>query len=124
MKIEIQSLAKVYIVIDALDECAEESGVRADLVGALKALPETVNLLVTSRHVASVAQILEGSKRLDVKASGGDVREYIRMRTRREQRLQRHVSMDPLLQRDIIQRVSQNCQGMLVLSVHLLATLI
>ena len=40
---EIQSYSKVFIVVDALDECREDDATRATLLEVLRSLPKQVN---------------------------------------------------------------------------------
>src|SRR5438477_9133534 len=55
LKTEISKLSKVFIIVDAVDELTEDNGVRADLLKLLRALADNVNLMVTSRHIDSIA---------------------------------------------------------------------
>src|SRR3984957_19838431 len=51
---EIRTYSKVFIIIDALDECREDDATRAMLLRTLRSLPEQVNLMVTSRNLPSI----------------------------------------------------------------------
>ena len=55
LKSEIGAYSKVFIVIDALDEYPEDNGIRLNLLKALRSLVGTVNLMVTSRDLSSIA---------------------------------------------------------------------
>jgi hypothetical protein len=77
---EIEMYSKVFIVVDALDECTEDYGTRANLLRALRTLPGTVNLMFTSRDLSSIARQFRGTKRLDIQAHGEDLRKYVRGR--------------------------------------------
>jgi len=92
---EAQRFSKVFIVVDALDECPEVDGTRARLLAALQTLQGTFNLLVTSRDLASIAEDFCETKRLDIYASDDDVRKFIQNRIPREPRLARHIHGHP-----------------------------
>jgi len=102
----------VFIVVDALDECPEDNGTRAGLVTELRSLPGTVNLMVTSRDLTSIARVFLGAKRLDIRANTQDLRRYIQGRISREPRLAGHVKGDPTLQDYIVKKVLENVRGM------------
>jgi hypothetical protein len=77
---EIEMYSKVFIVVDALDECTEDYGTRANLLSALRTLPGTVNLMFTSRDLLSISRQFQGTKRLNIRAHGEDLRKYVRGR--------------------------------------------
>ena len=113
---ELQSAAgrfsKVFVVVDALDECSDST--RAELCTSLRSLAGIVNLLVTSRDLASIAQDFHGTKRLDIRASDHDVRKYIEGRIPFSPFLKIHVDKDATLQDDIVKAITENVDGMLV----------
>jgi hypothetical protein len=77
---EIGMYSKVFIVVDALDECTEDYGTRANLLRALRTLPGTVNLMFTSRDLLSISRQFQGTKRLDIQAHREDLQKYVRGR--------------------------------------------
>jgi hypothetical protein len=80
LRSEIGMHSKVFIVLDALDECTEDYGTRAKLLRALRTLPGTVNLMFMSRDLLSIARQFQGTKRLNIRAHGEDLRKYVRGR--------------------------------------------
>jgi hypothetical protein len=74
----------------------------------------TVNLLVTSHFLDTIACELEQSKRLEVGASNEDVRRYIHGRISREYRLLRHIQKDAELGEAIVRTVVGNARKMYV----------
>jgi hypothetical protein len=74
---EIGTYHKTFIIVDALDECSEDNGTRANLLQSLRSLHGTVNLMVTSRDLLSIARQFTETKRLDIVADDQDVRRYI-----------------------------------------------
>ena len=105
---EIQTYSKVFIVVDALDECREDDATRAMLLEALRSLPGQVNLLVTSRDLPSIARDFEGTKRLYIRAKDDDIRAYIEGR----------IAFGPrrlkVLQKVIVDKIVENAKGMSV----------
>ena len=79
----LQSVAttysKVFIVIDALDECPISDGSRQRLLSSLFNLQIKcgINLLATSRHILSIKEEFEGKTMLEIRASEADVRRYL-----------------------------------------------
>ena len=74
---EIRTYSKVFIVVDALDECREDDATRAMLLEVLRSLPRQVNLMVTSRNLPSIGRDFEGAKRLHIRAKDDDMKAYI-----------------------------------------------
>jgi hypothetical protein len=109
LQIEIRRYSKVFVVVDALDECVDDE-TRTALLTTLKDLP--VNLFVTSRHALMIEEKFDGIKRLDIRAHDDDVRRYVEKRIFREDRLAKHVKADPSLRDDIINKVVDSTKGM------------
>lgn len=79
----LQSVAAIYsrvfIVVDALDECQASSGCRARFLSDIFTLQARtgVNLFATSRHILNIEKEFEGSTLLEIRASEEDVRRYL-----------------------------------------------
>lgn len=71
LKIEMRSYSKVFVIVDALDECTDDA-TRTALLTTLKDLP--VNFFVTSRYSLTIEEKFDGVKRLDIRAHDDDVR--------------------------------------------------
>jgi Cdc6-like AAA superfamily ATPase len=69
----------VYIVVDALDECADGDGDRSRLVDMLRGLQARtgVRLLFTSRFIPEITQKFQSTPILEVRASEEDVRRFV-----------------------------------------------
>jgi hypothetical protein len=76
LELEMETYSKVFIVVDALDECREDDETCAKFLRFLRSLPENVSLMVTSRYIPSIAQGLNGMERLDIRATDKDVATY------------------------------------------------
>lgn len=107
---EICRYSKIFVVVDALDECAESN--RSVLLKELRALQPTLNLLVTSRFLDSISNNFEGATRLEISASAEDVQTYVIRRISREQRLWRLVGEDAALRKAIVETVVGNSKKM------------
>lgn len=105
----------MFVIVDALDECPEDGGTRASLLTALQSLPETANLMVTSRPLTAFEAELKGMTRLDILADDKDVRMYVEGRIPREKRLARLLSKDPTLHGTLVETIVNNAKGMWVL---------
>src|SRR3984957_18446143 len=103
---EIQTHSKVFIVVDALDECREDDATRARLLKVLRSLPRQVNLMVTSRNLPSIGRHFEGAKRLHIRAKDDDMKIYIEGR----------IALGPqhleILQELIVNKIVENAKGM------------
>jgi hypothetical protein len=106
LDIEIGTYKKVFIVIDALDECAEDRGTGAYFLKALRSLTGNINLLVTSRDLPTIARHFQGTKRLDIRAHDWDMRLFLEYRVSISPR--RHLG---LLRETIVKDLTQNAQG-------------
>ena len=77
--------SKVFIMIDALDELVEHN--RGHLINNIQSLAITVNLMVTSRPLASIGPFFRDAKSIDIRANEQDVRKYIKHRILNNARL-------------------------------------
>jgi len=114
LRLETEKYSKVFIVVDALDECSEVDGTRGRILAALRALTSTVNLLVTSRDLSSIAADFQETRHLEIYARDDDIRKYIESRVPGESRLAKHVDGHPMLLEEIVNRIVENVQGMYV----------
>ena len=106
LKLEIGMYSKVFIVVDALDEC-EQNEARAILLRTLRSLTAgNVQLMLTSRDLPSIAEHFQMTTCLDIRANDGDVRRYLEGRiATAPQHLKR-------LQGSVVSELIQNAGGM------------
>ena len=109
---EVRRISKVFIVIDALDECPEGNRTRESFLTEIRKLQPTIYLLVTSRHILAIEREFEQAARIDIYASGEDVKKYLKYRIESEGRLVRLVKPDPALQAAIVNTIVENAKGM------------
>ena len=112
LQLAVQSYHKVFIIVDALDECVEVGGTRQDLVNGLQRLQPKVNLLVTSRDIPNVRRQLGGAARLEIQASDEDIRKYIEDRISSSDRLSGYIEKDPNIGNSVIDTITRNAKGM------------
>jgi len=112
---EVRRFSKVFIVIDALDECSESNGTRDNFLAEIRKLQPTIHLLVTSRHIEIIERAFKNAARLEIRASDEDVRKYLEGRIASEPQLVRHVEKDSTLQDTIINAIVEKAKGMYVL---------
>jgi hypothetical protein len=109
---QIHKFSKIFVIIDALDECLESN--RESLITEIQKLQSSIHLLVTSRHIAGIEHFFENAARLEIFANGEDVRIYLESRIAREGRLKRYIKSDSTLQDDIISTIIGKASGMFV----------
>ena len=71
--------SRVFILVDALDECQISDGCRQRFLSGLFNLQTKcgVNLFVTSRPISSIEKEFQGNLKLEIRASKEDVRRYL-----------------------------------------------
>jgi hypothetical protein len=92
--------SKVFIIIDALDECRTTDGCQTRLLTEifLAQANSRANIFATSRFMPEVVEKFEGSVSLEIRASEEDVRRYL---DRHMFRLPAFVRRNPDLQEEI-----------------------
>ncbi|KAK6514351.1 hypothetical protein TWF506_008747 [Arthrobotrys conoides] len=72
--------SKVYIIVDALDECQEDDDCRTNLISALLELynrGDGIKLFITSRPIPDIEREFLGSLSKTIRARDEDVRKYL-----------------------------------------------
>jgi hypothetical protein len=114
---EIRTYSKVFIIVDALDECLEGNG--GHLIRVLQSLTDAVNLMVTARPLPLIEQQFLNAIRLDIRANDNDVRQYVEDRIPREPRLVQLIGTDQALQDSIVNKIVEKVGGMYVFPMSL-----
>ena len=77
LMVEVQILlaesTNVYIVVDALDECSEDTGSKYSFAEASRWLPNHVHLLVTTRATTNLCNLAPTAVHLTIDAKDGDI---------------------------------------------------
>ena len=104
---------KVYIVVDALDECGHEAWSTAD---ALKTLAEgtyTINMALFSREEEDIRDSLaDDFSRIEIAAQTGDLELYVRAKMSRKKNLKELYVRNPQLNREIRNHLIRGAKGM------------
>lgn len=113
LKSMFSTFSKVFIVIDALDECHLPDNLRTTFLSELRALQENFNLRVfaTSRDDQGIPALFEGCTTLKVRASPDDVKRFLAGRVGV---LPAFVQKRSDLQEEIITQISKSIDGMYV----------
>jgi hypothetical protein len=79
LQIVTTAYSRVFIMIDALDECPVSNGCRQRFLSSLFNLSTKcgANLFATSRPISSIEKAFEGNPMLEIRASEDDVRRYL-----------------------------------------------
>jgi hypothetical protein len=108
---EAQRFSKVFIVIDAVDECMDGNTRDALLSEITKKLKPYLRVLITARpHIryAGDPSILE------IRSNPWDIEMSIHGRLQKEHRLRTYISKDPKLGNEIMARIAEFSEGMSV----------
>jgi hypothetical protein len=75
----ISTYSRVYIIIDALDECRNTDGTRVQLLRGLQHLQShsNVNLMVTARPLSDIEKEFKLMPSLAIRASEGDIKTFV-----------------------------------------------
>lgn len=111
LRVVVSNRSKVYVVVDALDECLDHDGSRSRLLAMLRNLQSKGNfsLMATSRFIPEVVQQFRGSLMLEVRACDSDVECFVAGQI---YRLPRCVQRDDELQEAIKTGISKAVDGM------------
>ncbi|OQD71694.1 hypothetical protein PENPOL_c001G06226 [Penicillium polonicum] len=108
-------IAKVYIVIDALDECRMYDGSRTKLLDVIFELQDScnLNLLATSRFIPEITELFKEKPALEIRASTVDVMRYLRGNLAM---LPAFVLRNTELQKEISTEITRAVDGMFLLA--------
>ena len=113
---QLDHFSKVFVIVDALDECSKNNGTRDDLLSSLQKLQPNLHFLVTSRpDVTNIEKAFSGIVRVEILASDEDVKRYLRGRIEGEDKFKGLVNGDLELRDTITDTIIANAGGM---SVH------
>jgi len=103
--------ARVFIVVDALDECQESYHCRVKFLKEVFSLQvnNRANLFVTSRHRPDIEKEFERSVTLEIRANNEDVLRYLEDHI---SQLPSFVSKQPHLQKNITNKIVDTIDGM------------
>lgn len=107
------TFARVFIVVDALDECQAADSCRTRFLHQLFSLQiqQGINVFATSRHIGDIEMEFSNSLAVEIRASEEDIGRYLKGAI---SRLPRFVADRSDLQNEITQTISQRVDGMQV----------
>lgn len=111
IQLEVSRFTKVFIVIVALDECADFDS-RAAVVTELQRLRKKANLMIFSRPLENLKNKFQEMITVEIKATDDDLRAYVTNQISCADRLSLNVRNDSRLERDIQHTVVQKSQNM------------
>lgn len=111
----VAEFSRVFILVDALDECRVNDSCRAKLLSQLSQLQTScgVNLFATSRFIPDITERFERDTWLEIRASKEDIQRYLEGHI---DELPRFVRRDLDLQQEISSEIVKAVDGMNVAS--------
>jgi hypothetical protein len=109
---EARHFSRVYLVVDAMDECSESDRTRDIFLRELQSLPSNFRLLVTSRYISDIERYFGQVARLNILAPDDDVKRYIEAQIQGQPRLANYVRADAVLKETIISTITERTHGM------------
>lgn len=97
----LQQYSKTIIIIDALDESRTQD-LRKDLVSEVRSLRPAINLLITSRPLRDIDDLLGDALQIKILARNEDVKKYLDGKMKGNENLRKLVDADPAV-RDVIE---------------------
>jgi hypothetical protein len=115
---QIKVFDKVFIIVDALDECADDT--RKSFLKALHQLPRRAHILFTSRPVVSIGKQIKAERQVNIVANKDDLRKYLEHRINTFDHLMhlvdKEVQKDSSFLDNILHTIVEKSQGMQVLA--------
>lgn len=108
-----QSYSRVYIVVDALDECSDSEQTRNDVIAQLLDLQLqcSMGLLFTSRFIPEIVSKFDSFPCLNIRATNEDVRRFTESKIAK---LSPWIGRDPTLSSLIVSEILSSVNGMCV----------
>ncbi|EWZ78700.1 hypothetical protein QL093DRAFT_2594685 [Fusarium oxysporum] len=115
--------SRVFILIDALDECRASDGSRTRFLAEVFKLQARsgANIFATSRFIPDITEVFQNSISLEISATEEDVRRYLQNHMLR---LPAFVRRSPELQEEVKSSIVHSVQGMFLLAQFHLESLI
>ncbi|KAJ5356449.1 hypothetical protein N7517_011058 [Penicillium concentricum] len=107
--------SKIFVIIDALDECQISGGPLSNLLNIVFALQEAsgLNFLATSRFIPDIEERFKAMPKLEIRASKEDVTRYLRGNL---SNLPNFVTRSEDLQEEISEKITAAVDGMFLLA--------
>jgi hypothetical protein len=105
--------SKVYIVVDALDECDEANKTRSSLLIQLQSLEKHIQLFFTSRPLGEIESLRDAAQ-FKICAQEDDMRKYLSAKIQQERRLAELCTKYGDLEEEILDKIIVKADGMSV----------
>jgi hypothetical protein len=122
LKSQIKLFSKAFVVVDALDECLNDSetNTQNDFLKALRQLPHKAHILFTSRPDISIGKKIQPNAKLEIRANPIDLRKYLEYRIQDREVLRDFIKKgekkDKLFLSKTLDAIVEKTQGMYVQS--------
>ena len=115
----LKEYSKVYVVVDALDECIDEKGIRPQLLERLHCLQSEVDLrlMITSRPTSEVEEEFGQIPKLEIRANDEDVNRFT---AEQMHKLPNCIKRSEDLRRSVPGIIAEAADGMLVYHILIL----
>ena len=78
LRSQVEKFDKVFVVVDALDECPQQDQTRSSFLAEIRGLLPKVNLMVTSRNIPSIESMFKHDPCLEIRAQEQDVESFVK----------------------------------------------
>jgi hypothetical protein len=118
IKSEIRTFTRVFIVVDALDECLDEppEHIASNFVRALDQLPKRTRILFTSRPMTTMEDRIKADRMIAVQTNVNDIAAYFNNRVNNTDWLKKLVDKgkqkDPRFVKNAVDTIISRSQGM------------
>ncbi|KAJ6099060.1 serine/threonine-protein kinase chk2 (cds1) [Penicillium canescens] len=106
----------LFVVIDALDECAVSEEEALQLLSIIRSIGPQVKILCSSRFSTTFEAYFASTEKLEIYAQTKDIRLFLDSGIGLQSRLSKHVRADPSLKAHIIDSITEECKGMFLLA--------
>jgi hypothetical protein len=109
----VTAFSKVFIVIDALDECTESGNTKRSIIDATKSLlSKEAHIMVTSRKLPQIESLCKEWLQVEIMAKDQDIIQYLEAHIEDEGELGNVIQEHPEKRDSIITTIVQKSQGM------------
>jgi len=113
LRLEIDDFSKVFIVLDALDECTATNNASGTLLGELQLLQPKLRLMVTGRPFAEKNMFLFNAySTVPIRARSTDIEKFVHGHILARENLRPYASGGNELEKLIVQTVLEKAKGM------------
>jgi hypothetical protein len=115
LQLEMSHFSKVFIVFDALDECATDQNIRSKVLDELKTLQPKLRLMVTGRpFAATYMSRFDGYKTLEIRARDSDIKKFVEGQIDTDESVRKYTSESDgdELRKQIVDTVVIKAKGM------------